>query len=182
MRIVFHGAARTVTGSQHLIEVNGKRLLLECGMYQGRREESRVVNRNLPYDAASVDAVILSHAHIDHSGNLPNLVKNGFEGPIYATKATAHLSNIMLMDSGHIQESDAEFVNKKRLKRGEAPVEPIYTMEDAAHVAQYFQPMLYDQTFSPVDGVTARLVEAGHILGSAGVVLDVEEGGKKTRV
>jgi len=182
MRIVFHGAAQTVTGSQHLIEVNGKRLLLECGLYQGRREESRVRNRTLPFNPTSVDAVILSHAHIDHSGNLPNLVKNGFEGPIYATKATAHLSNIMLMDSGHIQESDTEYVNKKRLKRGEAPVEPIYTMEDAGHVAQYFQPKLYDQPFSPVDGVTARLVEAGHILGSAGVVLDVEEGGKKTRV
>ena len=182
MRIVFHGAAQTVTGSQHLIEVNGKRLLLECGLYQGRREESRVRNRNLPFNPASVDAVILSHAHIDHSGNLPNLVKNGYEGPIYTTKATAHLANIMLMDSGHIQESDAEYVNRKRLKKGEAPVEPIYTMEDAAQVAQYFQPMRYDQPFSPVDGVTARLVEAGHILGSAAVVLDVEEGGKKTRV
>jgi metallo-beta-lactamase family protein len=171
-----------VTGSQHLIQVNGSNLLLECGLFQGRRQESYQRNQHLPFDPTTIDAVILSHAHIDHSGNLPNLVKNGFAGPIYATPATGHLSNIMLLDSGHIQESDVQYLNKKRARRGEAPVEPLYTLEDAGQVAQYLQPVHYEQTFEPVPGVTARLVEAGHILGSAAVVLDVEEQGRKQRV
>ena len=182
MKITFNGAAQTVTGSQHLLTVNGHRLLLECGLFQGRRQETYEKNRNFNFNPARLDAVILSHAHIDHSGNLPNLVKNGYHGPIYATKATAHLCNLMLLDSGHIQESDAEYVNKKRKKRGEAPVEPLYTMEDAAMVAPQFQPMAYDRVFEPVPGVTARLVEAGHILGSAAVVLDIEEKGRKLRL
>src|SRR5512139_3964797 len=119
MRITFHGAARTVTGSMHLIEVNGSRLLLECGLFQGPRKDTYERNRNMPFDARKIDAVILSHAHIDHSGNLPHLVKNGFEGKIYATPATAYLDDVMLLDSGHIQESDAVFVNKHRLRRGQ---------------------------------------------------------------
>jgi metallo-beta-lactamase family protein len=182
MLITFHGAARTVTGSQHLLEVNGSRLLLECGLYQGRRQESYKRNRNFPFDPTQIDAVILSHAHMDHSGNLPHLVKKGYRGPIYTTQASAHLSNLMLLDSGHIHESDAAYVNKKRAKRGEPPIEPLYTIEDAAQVAQYFQGVDYDQTFEPVPGVEARLVEAGHILGSAAVVLDIEEEGRKFRV
>ncbi len=113
MRINFHGAAQTVTGSQHLLEINGATLLLECGLYQGRREETYFRNQNFPYDPRKIDAVILSHAHIDHSGNLPHLIKNGYTGPIYATHATADLADVMLRDSGHIQEADAEFVNKK---------------------------------------------------------------------
>ncbi|MEJ2301081.1 MAG: MBL fold metallo-hydrolase, partial [Anaerolineales bacterium] len=121
MLITFHGAARTVTGSQHLLEVNGSRLLLECGLYQGRRQESYKRNRNFPFDPTQIDAVILSHAHMDHSGNLPHLVKKGYRGPIYTTQASAHLSNLMLLDSGHIHESDAAYVNKKRAKRGEPP-------------------------------------------------------------
>jgi len=182
MEITFYGAAQTVTGSQHLLQINGKRLLLECGLYQGKRREAFERNRQLPYPAKEVDAVILSHAHIDHSGNLPNLVKSGYRGKIYTTDATAHLDNIMLMDSGHIQEMDAEYVNKKRLKRGEPPVEPIYTMEDAALVGQHFESVDYDQPFEPVPGVTARLVEAGHILGSAAVSLEIEEKGRKLRL
>ena len=182
MRIDFLGAAQTVTGSQHLIAVNGKRILLDCGLYQGRRQEAYERNRNLPFNAQSIDAVILSHAHIDHSGNLPNLVKNGYAGPIYTTNATAHLANIMLMDSGHLQELDAAYVNKKRQRRGEPPVEPIYTMEDAGRVAQNFVPVDYEEIFTPVEGVTARLVEAGHILGSAAVELNIVEGGKSKRV
>ena len=110
MRITFHGAARTVTGSMHLIEVNGSRLLLESGLFQGPRKETYERNRHFPFDPRTIDAVILSHAHIDHSGNLPHLVKNGFEGRIYVTPATAHLADVMLRDSGHIQEADAEFV------------------------------------------------------------------------
>jgi len=138
MRVNFHGAAHTVTGSQHLLEINGKKLLLDCGLYQGRRADTYSRNLNFRYNPQDVDAVILSHAHIDHSGNLPNLVKQGFEGHIFATHATADLASLMLADSGHIQESDAEFVNKKRAQRGEDPVEPLYTKQDAEEVAGMF--------------------------------------------
>jgi len=182
MRIHFHGAAQTVTGSQHLLEVNGSRVLLDCGLYQGKRNETYERNRNHPFNPAKIDAVILSHAHIDHSGNLPHLVKHDFNGPIFATRATADLADVMLRDSGHIQESDAEFVNKKRAKRGEPPMEPLYTIADAERVADYFRPMDYDQIFEAAPGVTARFVEAGHILGSAAVVLDIEENGQKKRL
>ena len=182
MRINFHGAAQTVTGSQHLLEINGHTLLLECGLYQGRRKESYDRNRNFYFSPAEVDFVILSHAHIDHSGNLPHLVKKGFEGPIFATPATAHLGNIMLLDSGHIHEYDAQFVNKKRKKRGEPPIEPLYTQEDAARVAQQFQTYHYEQAFEPIPGVKAHFVDAGHILGSAAVVLDINESGRKFRL
>lgn len=182
MKITFHGAAQTVTGSQHLLNINGHSLLLECGMYQGRRQESYQRNLNFPFEPRKIDAVILSHAHIDHSGNLPNLIKQGFRGPIFTTPATAHLSNIMLMDSGHIQESDAIFVNKRRAKNGEPPIEPLYTQDDAAMVAQYFQATEYDQQFEPIPGVTAKLVDAGHILGSAAVVLDITENGRRVRL
>ncbi|HZU87596.1 MAG TPA: MBL fold metallo-hydrolase [Anaerolineaceae bacterium] len=181
MKIHFNGAARTVTGSQYLLEVNGKQLLLECGLYQGKRDEASLRNRNFRFDPASLDAVILSHAHIDHSGNLPNLVNRGYHRKIYCTPPTGRLADIMLRDSGHIQELDAEFVNKKRAKHGEPPVEPLYTQEDAAMVAQYLAPVEYGQVFYPVEGVTARLVDAGHILGSAAVVLDVLENGRRFR-
>src|SRR5215216_3642939 len=174
MRINFHGAAHTVTGSQHLLEINGHRLLLDCGLYQGRRGETYIRNLNFAYDPRTVDAVILSHAHIDHSGNLPNLVKSGYEGPIYATRATVDLSTIMLADSGRIQESDAAFVNKKRQARGEEPIEPLYIEADAQHAAQLFQFVDYDNPFEPVPGVLARFIEAGHIRGLGGGVLDME--------
>jgi len=180
MRINFHGAAHTVTGSQHLLEVNGHRLLLDCGLYQGRRSETYSRNLNFAYDPRAVDAVILSHAHIDHAGNLPNLVKNGYEGPIYATHATVDLAAIMLADSGSIQESDAAWVNKKRAKRGETPIEPLYTEADARHAVNLFRGVNYDEAFEVVPGVVARFVEAGHILGSAAVSLQIEENGKKT--
>ena len=182
MRIFFHGAAHTVTGSQHLLEINGSRLLLDCGLYQGRREETYARNLNFPFDPRSVDAVILSHAHIDHAGNLPNLVRRGFDGPIYVTKATADLADVMLQDSGHIQESDAEFVNKRRAERHQPPIEPLYTEADAIHVAEHFRGVDYNAPFEPVPGVVARFVEAGHILGSAGISLEIEEKGRKIRL
>ena len=182
MRIRFHGAAQTVTGSQHLLEVNGSRILLDCGLFQGRRSETYEVNQNHPFDPTKIDAVILSHAHIDHSGNLPHLVKDGFQGPIYATKATADLADVMLRDSGHIQEADAMFVNKKRAKKGEPPMDPLYTLEDAEQVAGHFRQMEYNQSFEAAPGVTARFVDAGHILGSAAVVLDIQENGRKVRL
>lgn len=175
MKIHFNGAARTVTGSQHLIEVNGHRLLLDCGLFQGKRADTYERNQRFAYDPKSIDAVILSHAHIDHSGNLPNLVKNGFTGPIYATPPTATLGEIMLMDSAHIHESDAEYVNKKRSRRGETPVEPLYTQKDAAEAIDLYYPVKYGESFSPVSGVTVTFFDAGHILGSAGIRLDIEE-------
>jgi metallo-beta-lactamase family protein len=181
VRIFFHGAAQTVTGSQHLLEVNGHRLLLDCGLYQGRRDDTYARNLNFAYDPRTLDAVILSHAHIDHCGNLPNLVKSGYQGPIYATKATADLAAIMMADSGRIQEADAEFVNKKRAARGEEPIEPLYTEADAAQAADLLRGMEYDEPFEVIPGVTARLVEAGHILGSAAVSLEIEEKGRKIR-
>jgi metallo-beta-lactamase family protein len=167
MKIGFHGAAHTVTGSQHLLQVNGHRILLECGLYQGKRKLAEQRNRDFPFDPGKLDAVILSHAHIDHSGNLPNLVKSGFHGTIYATPATSHLTNIMLLDSAHIQETDAEYINARNAKKGLLPVEPLYTIADAALVAQQFSPINYRQTFEVVPGVTAEFYDAGHILGSA---------------
>ena len=182
MKIQFLGAAKTVTGSMHLLEVNQHRLLLDCGLFQGRRKESYRRNREFPFSPDDIDAVILSHAHIDHSGNLPNLVKQGYRGPIYTTHATAHLDNIMLLDSGYIHEKDAEYLNKKRQKQGKKPIEPLYTKEDAARVAPLFSSLHYRQGFEPVPGVRAKLVDAGHILGSAAVVLDIQENGRTFRL
>jgi metallo-beta-lactamase family protein len=182
MKIRFHGAAQTVTGSMYLIEVNGSKLLLECGLYQGRRKEAYKRNLNFPFDPASVDAVILSHAHIDHSGNLPNLVRRGFAGSIYATPATVDLAEIMLRDSGHIQESDIAYLNKKRKKQGLDPVEPLYTKADAEAVRPLMKSTDLGIPFEPAPGVLASLFEAGHILGSAAVRLEVEEKGQKTRI
>jgi len=181
MRINFHGAAHTVTGSQHLLEINGHRLLLDCGLYQGKRQEMYSRNLNFAYDPRKVDAVVLSHAHIDHCGNLPNLVQDGYQGPVYATHATVDLAGIMMADSGRIQESDAEFVNKKRLARGEEPIEPLYTEADALKAVELSRGVSYDEAFEPVPGVLARFVEAGHILGSAAISLEVEERGRKIR-
>ncbi len=182
MNITFHGAAQTVTGSRHLLSLNDHQLLLDCGLFQGRRKDTYSRNLNFPFDVTALDAVILSHAHIDHSGNLPNLVKQGYAGSINATTATTHLAGVMLRDSGHIQESDVKFLNKRRAKRGEAPIEPLYTIADAALAAEQFVQRAYDAQFEAVPGAIATLVEAGHILGSAGVILDLEENGRKVRL
>jgi len=182
VKISFLGAARTVTGSMHLVEANGYKILLDCGLYQGRRKESYTRNRTFPFIPQDLDAVILSHAHIDHSGNLPNLVKQGYRGPIYTTHATAHLDNIMLLDSGYIHEKDADYLNKRLQKQGKPLIEPLYTKEDAARVAPLFQCVNYEEVFQPVLGVKAHLVDAGHILGSSSVVLDIEENGETRRL
>lgn len=181
MKITFHGAARTVTGSQHLLEVNDCRVLLECGLYQGHRDETYERNQNFPFDPKTLDAVILSHAHIDHCGNLPNLVRCGYDGPIYTTSATAHLANIMLLDSAHVQEVDAEYISKKNARKGLPPAKPLYTVTDASLVAQHFTAIDYDDPFEVVAGVTVTLVDAGHILGSTAVVMDIEENGSGPR-
>jgi len=182
MKITFLGATQTVTGAKFLLEVNGHRLLLDCGLFQGHRKDFYERNQAFDFDIHSLDAVLLSHAHIDHSGNLPNLVKDGYPGPIYTTRATADLADVMLRDSGHIQEADIEYVNRKRDKRGDPPLEPLYTIADAAETTTHFVPIDYHQVFEPVPGVMACFVDAGHILGSASIVLDIEEHGKKTRL
>ena len=183
MNITFHGAAQTVTGSQHLLTVNGRRLLLDCGLYQGKRAEAWQRNRELPFDARRLDAVILSHAHIDHSGNLPSLAKAGYRGPIYATPATRDLCEHMLRDSARIQESDVAFANKRARERGEpAEAEALYTEEDAAAALELFQARPLDKPFEVLPGVVATFREAGHILGSAMVVLDIEEKNRRFRL
>jgi metallo-beta-lactamase family protein len=182
LKIHFHGAARTVTGSQYLLEINGSKLLLECGLFQGKRADTYEKNRSFRYNPAELEAVILSHAHIDHSGNLPNLVKAGYNGPIFATPPTVDLAKTMLLDSGHIQEADILFVNKHRARRGEPALEPLYTIQDTEEAGRFFHPVDYEQEFRPVAGVTAKLVDAGHILGSAAIVLDIEERGRKFRL
>ncbi len=182
MKLTIYGAAQTVTGSKYLLEINGNRLLLECGLFQGKRAKTYDYNLNFDFEPASIDAVILSHAHIDHSGNLPNLVKKGYHGPIYATDATRDLADIMLKDSGHIHEYDVKYVNKKRRNKGLPPVEPLYTLADAARTIPFFKQIAYDTEFEPVPGVRAHFVEAGHILGSAAVVLDLNENGRTHRL
>jgi glyoxylase-like metal-dependent hydrolase (beta-lactamase superfamily II) len=175
MRITFLGAAREVTGSMHLIEVNGQRVLLEGGLHQGRRDESYQRNLNFPFDPKTIDAVVLSHAHIDHSGNLPNLVKQGFTGNIWCTAATRNLAVYMLQDSGHIQESDIEYLNKKRRKQGRAALEPLYTKADAQRSLGSFIGVGLHRPVNVADGVTVTFYNAGHILGSTFVALDIRE-------
>lgn len=178
MELQFLGAARTVTGSMHMLRVNGKQILLDCGMFQGRRAETYERNKNFPFDASTIHAVVLSHAHIDHAGNLPNLAKNGFRGKIFCTPATADLCRIMLMDSGHIQEKDVEFVNKRRAKKKLAPIEPLYTTEDVQPMLELLAEIPYRTEFEVMDGVRGTYFDAGHILGSASVHLTIEERGK----
>ncbi|MER3523258.1 MAG: MBL fold metallo-hydrolase [Ignavibacteria bacterium] len=178
MQIRFHGAARTVTGSMHILTVGGKTVVLDCGIFHGKRDEARERNRSFPFDPAEIAAVVLSHAHIDHSGNLPGLVKQGFHGPIYCTKATADLCAVMLKDSAHIQEKDAEYVNKKHAKKHLPPVEPLYTQADAHNTVPLLIGMDYSATFPVVDGIEARFEDAGHILGSASIALTLREGSR----
>lgn len=182
MRLQFWGAARTVTGSMHLLEVNGRKILLDCGLFQGRRALSYERNLNFPFDPAEIDLMVLSHAHIDHAGNIPNLIKQGFRGNIYCTPATRDLSAAMLPDSGRIQESDIAYLNKKRSRKGEPPVQPLYTMTDAVDSLQYFVSLPYWRHLPIAPGVTLTFHDAGHILGSAIVVLDIDEDGQQKRL
>lgn len=164
-----------------MLEVNGAKILLDCGLFQGRRQESFARNRNLPFDARQVHVMILSHAHIDHSGNIPNLVRNGYAGHICATSATRDLCAAMLLDSAHIQESDAAYMNKKRQRQGLPPVEPIYTIPDAHASLQNFISVDYGRSLDVAPGVRLTFYDAGHILGAAITLLDIEEDSRRYR-
>lgn len=170
--ILFHGAAGEVTGSMHLVHVDGRWVALDCGLFQGRREESEAKNRQWPINPKQIDAVVLSHAHADHAGRLPRLVKEGFDGPIFCTPATRDLCAVMLPDSAHIQEEDVFYVNKKRRRKGLPPIEALYDRDDALGAIRRVQTISYDRWFPVVPGLLACFLEAGHMLGSAGVRLE----------
>ncbi|MBX3470360.1 MAG: MBL fold metallo-hydrolase [Planctomycetes bacterium] len=182
MKLQFFGAARSVTGSMHLLEAGRQRVLLECGLFQGRRAEANAKNREFPVAPSSLTGCVLSHAHIDHSGNLPKLVTSGYEGEVWATRATVTLAKAMLLDSAAIQEKDAEFLNSKRERADEPVVTPLYTKDDAEEANRRFQARAYGEVFGPAPGVRAWFHDAGHILGSAVTVYEVEEGGRRVRV
>jgi len=185
MNVKFCGAAQTVTGSQVLFTVNGKKILIECGLFQGRRQETYERNHNFLFNPSEVDALILTHAHIDHSGNIPNLVKQGFAGPIYATPATIELCKIMLRDSAFLQEKDLEWVNVIRKRQHQPELPPLYTVRDVERAMDLFRHIDFDEEFEVAPGVKIMMRDAGHILGSAGLHLEVTErgsGGKPLRV
>jgi metallo-beta-lactamase family protein len=190
VKITFWGAAQTVTGSMHEVAAGGQRFLLDCGTYQGRRQQARDINTRLPVRVEDIHAVMLSHAHIDHSGNLPTLVKNGYSGPIYTSPATADLCDPLLQDSGHIQEKDALFLNRRSWRRkavlGETdtsePVQPIYTAEDAEKVLPLFKRVLLHTPTQVGDDLTYETFDAGHLLGSTIMVLKSRENGKPIRL
>lgn len=183
MKVAFHGAAQTVTGSKHLITLkNGKKLLLDCGMYQGIGDETDFLNRDFGFIGSEVDAMILSHAHIDHSGLIPKLVAEGFEGDIFCTDATKDLTAILLMDSAEIQESDARFMAKKNLRPTPELLKPLYNIEDAKKSLNAFVAKPYGQWFDVLEGVQCMFTDAGHIIGSQCVHLKINEEGKETRI
>ncbi|MFC1733201.1 MBL fold metallo-hydrolase [candidate division KSB1 bacterium] len=184
MNLTSHGAALEVTGSQHLLEVNGKKILLDCGLFQGRRKEAFEKNSLFGFDPKEIDVMVLSHAHIDHSGNIPQLVKKGFQGVIYCTEATESLCEVMLLDSAYIQEHDAEYMAKKHPDTALFPNEPLYTIEDAEFSLNSFKGVPYNKTFELTEGVQATFREAGHVLGAALIVLDIKDkdDGKQKRL
>ncbi len=183
MEIQFIGAARTVTGSMHLVRTGSTTFLVDCGLYQGKRKEAFEINRTYDlFDPMEIDFIILTHAHIDHSGNLPTLVKNGFKGKIYSTFATRDLVSIMLRDSAHIQEKDVEYVNKKRKKKGQNLFEPLYTQKDASDALKMFVGLNYHHEFALTPDIKLTFVDAGHILGSAVSYLSINENGKEFKI
>ena len=171
MKLSFYGADQCVTGSCHCLEVNGKNILIDCGLQQGRDE---VNNEALPFHPGSIDFVLITHAHIDHTGRVPMLVKQGFRGRILTTRVTANLMDIMLLDSAHIQESDAEWKNRKAARSGAPKVEPLYTIEDAENVKQYVTTCEYGEDVELCEGVSVRFDDAGHLLGSACITVDCD--------
>ncbi len=184
MEVLFAGAAQNVTGSKHLIITKkGRKILLDCGLFQGGKgSDNDTRNRLFRFDPTTIDAVILSHAHIDHSGNLPNLVKQGFVGPIYCTPATQQLCSIMLADSAHIQEHDINYLNKKRAKQNLEPLKPLYTSNDAEKCMHHFQKIPYNNWFTVNDELKFMFSDAGHILGSAAINIIIKEEGVETKL
>ncbi len=185
MRISFHGAAGGVTGSCHLLETGGHRILIDCGLFQGRREIEEENREPLGFDPATVDVVLLTHAHLDHCGRLPLLVEQGFRGRIITTAASLELARLVLLDAAHLQEEEAEHKQARARRQGKDPAafQPLYTTVDAmASFDSFDRPVGYDQPFEPVPGVTATFCDAGHILGSASVLLEVVENGARKRL
>jgi metallo-beta-lactamase family protein len=183
MQISFHGAARTVTGSKHLITLNnGKKILLDCGLFQGMGKDTENLNATLGFDATTVTAMVLSHAHIDHTGLIPKLVKDGFTGQIFCTPATYDLTKVLLEDSATIQRDDTRYINKKRAKMGQPPIQPLYSIEDATNAFALLDKQEYKHWFKVIDGVEAMFTDAGHIIGSAAVHLKITEDGKTTKL
>lgn len=183
MELMFWGAARTVTGSSHLLTISGKRLLLDCGLFQGNRRLARELNVQFPVAPETVDEMILSHAHIDHCGNIPQLVKRGFKGPIHCTSATGDLARIMMRDSGHIQEMDVKFLNRKQKRNGEPLTQPLYTLADAEAALPRLKPVNYHQPLKVLKGLAVNeFYDAGHILGSAFVSLTINDDGTEKKL
>jgi len=178
----FWGAAQTVTGSMHLVEADGHRMLLDCGMAQGRREEAKKLNSEFPFQPEKIDAVVLSHAHLDHSGKLPMLVKKGFSGSIFSTSATRDLCSAMLADSASLQEMDARYVNRQNEKQGLPFIKPLYTLHDVARTMRLFQTVEFQRPLQILPGIKMTFKNAGHILGSASVTLEIAEGRDKKKV
>jgi metallo-beta-lactamase family protein len=183
MKIAFHGAARTVTGSKHLLTLkNGTKILLDCGMFQGMGRETNVLNREFGFNPEEVDYLLLSHAHIDHSGLIPKLVKDGFRGKIFSTPATRDLCGILLEDSAQIQHDDVSYVNKRRRSEGLPSLQPLYDIEDATKAMGLFESREYGEWFTVTEGVDVMFTDAGHIVGSAVVNIRIREGGKQTAI
>ena len=182
MNITFLGATKTVTGSNFLVEGAGKKFLVDCGMYQGKTTEELENEAPFVFDVKDIDFMLLTHAHIDHSGRIPKLYNEGFRGPIYATKATCDLCAIMLPDSGHIQEQENEWKNKKRKRKGENEIPPLYTAEDAVKSLEIFKKVKYDEIIDVDEHIHVRFNDAGHMLGSSIIEVWVEENGKETKV
>lgn len=183
MNITFHGAAQTVTGSKHLITTGrNKQLLLDCGLFQNSGGDNAELNRHFGFNPATIDYLILSHAHIDHSGNIPNLVRQGYKGPIFCTPATFDLCKIMLADSAHIQENDAKYLNKKRAKSGKRPIKELYSLEDVEAALKFFYVLPIDNWTEIDPHIKLLFTDAGHILGSAAINLEFAEPEGKTKV
>jgi len=182
MKVTFLGAAQKVTGSCHMVEACGKKFLIDCGMFQGTLTEQLLNYEDFPFDVKDIDFVILTHAHIDHSGRIPKLYVNGYKKPIYATKATTDLCTIMLADSGHIQEKEIEWVNRKRMRAGKAPTAPMYTAKDGLMSVSLFESVKYNDVIEPVEGIKFKMRDAGHMLGSAIVEIWLNEDGKTKKI
>jgi metallo-beta-lactamase family protein len=180
--LTFWGGVGSVTGSMHVLQVNGFRLLIDCGFYQGRRQEARRRNETFPFNPSDIDALVLSHAHIDHSGNIPNLVKQGFDGTVYATSATRDLCAAMLKDSANIQRHDARYITKVHKERGLPPVEPLYTVDDVDESLRHFIGVPYHRPVHLSDDIQLTFQDAGHVLGSALTALDIRNGGDSIRL